>query len=292
MGKHKRIKAIDPFLTGPRRGKRVREQKRWEEKQDVAPINPGEQSAPNSFKSMLGTIEDAKKTKAEKKREKAEKRKIEIAALEEGKLFLFLDEHVNKCLFLLFLELFFNVVGIKPVTYPEEGEKLDAFVQRVSSSANKKIREERMKILVNSHDEYSDRKTKVSDSNKRRLALLKKKAEHKKIEKNLDQLEKDFFTEKIAFGDVARCPPQFTAKPRGGKATVEKSGKKQLHLSAMLSKNATALVKLQASSSSKYKKRKVMTLYERKTFDEKQSAAIEAYIKDQMQRMSGGGNRR
>ncbi|XP_071815189.1 coiled-coil domain-containing protein 137-like [Apostichopus japonicus] len=265
MGKHKRIKAIDPFLTGPRRDKRVREQKRWEEKQDVAPINPGEQSAPNSFKSMLGTIEDAKKTKAEKKREKAEKRKVEIAALEE--------------------------VGIKPVTYPEEGEKMDAFVQRVSSSANKKIREERMKILVNSHDENSDRKTKVSDSNKRRLALLKKKAEHKKIEKNLDQLEKDFFTEKIAFGDVARCPPQFTAKPRGGKAT-EKSGKKQLHLSAMLSKNATAPVKHQESSSSKYKKRKAMTLYERKAFDEKQSAAIEAYRKVKMQRMSGGGNRR
>lgn len=58
----------------------------------------------------------------------------------------------------------------------------------------------------------------------------------------------------------------------------------------MFSKNAAVPIKNQASSSSKFKKRKSMTLHEKKTFDERQSAAIEAYRKIKMQRTSGGGS--
>lgn len=53
------------------------------------------------------------------------------------------------------------------MTYPEKGELMQDFVQRVSTAANQKVKEEKMKIMIDGHDDNDNRKTKVSDSNKR-----------------------------------------------------------------------------------------------------------------------------
>lgn len=267
MGKQRKLKSVDPFLSGPRKEKLDRLKRKKEAASNIAPEDPDNQPMPKSFQRMMESIEEMNKPLEERMKEREARKQEKKDRNEKHKS---TEKHRS------------NKEDYRTNVKKLKNESNKTFLSRVITSANRDIEDHKVKILLDGEEE--EKKKTASKNKKMHLQLLHKRMQYKKIDRRLDKMEKEFFEDKIAFGEVARRPPQLTSKPRGGKAHDEKSGKRQLHLNSLLSKSSNTPDKKTTGAAGKFKKRKAMTLYEQKCFDEKQMAAVKAYRKVKQQR--------
>ncbi|XP_038064559.1 coiled-coil domain-containing protein 137-like [Patiria miniata] len=252
--RHKKVKAVDPFCTGNRRALLLAKEKEF----DRAPKHVSTQEIPRSLKNMLEATKLAKQGHTPKQKQKQAVQKL-------------------------------GSVERRP------GESHNHFMKRVGSGARKKLTEVRSKLetdgMTGSERLKSDQAIK---KNKERFAILQQKIKSRKFEKTLEKQEKDFFKDRVEFGEVVSAPPVFSAKPRKSNDKADKPGKRQLLLKSMLqpqestprnhnsgdeSKKPNRTGGTSQDNAAKAKKRKHMSNAEKRNFDRSREAAILAYRK-------------
>ncbi|KAK5856224.1 hypothetical protein PBY51_007833 [Eleginops maclovinus] len=76
-----------------------------------------------------------------------------------------------------------------------------------------------------------------SEKKKEHDTLRLQRLQHKKLDKQVDQIEKEMFVDHVPFGEVSMAPPTFSAKPRKAPIKSQKAPK-QLLLNSLLGQTA------------------------------------------------------
>ncbi len=157
-------------------------------------------------------------------------------------------------------------------------------MKRVGKNAQRKLTKERCK-RERDNPESAKLKKEMTQKKKERIAILQQRLKGKQFEKTLESREKDFYKDHVMFGEVVSAPPTFTAKPR---KSSDKPGRRDLLLKSVLDQsnisqdhgdkikmpNRTEKMK---QENGKIKKRRHMTIAEKRNFDRSRQAAILAY---------------
>ncbi|XP_046839227.1 coiled-coil domain-containing protein 137-like [Xenia sp. Carnegie-2017] len=141
------------------------------------------------------------------------------------------------------------------------GETRREFYQRLDKEAAEEIN----KILL--------KQKHVSQKRKEFLKIRKQKRKGRKLQ----DLEKDFTTEKIKFGDIVEEPPSFTATPKQKTEASKNDRVKSLLLNDKFKSNADINHEQEATIPLKTKKRKHMNAFEKQISDKVRLDAINAY---------------
>ncbi|XP_019641956.1 PREDICTED: coiled-coil domain-containing protein 137-like [Branchiostoma belcheri] len=274
MGKHKKIKAVDPFYFGNRK----QPQNRNTKVVNQAPKNTDVQEVPRRLRELMQWKQQGGKggrsKKGAVKTESTEQQKgksIKVGASTEG----FPVQRVGAD----------EPVDGRPVEKvpdftqkPWESEK--RFVERMHMATQ--VAYEKAKWMPDI-DPLKEEEKKQKAKTKQHVNKKKEKLKAKRKEKAEEEEEQRRFTDHVQFGEVVSQPPELTARPRkAGKN--DKPGKKTLLLNSLLSsKGKTDTTK----SSKQSRKRKNKSAAEQRMLDAERERVIQAYRTAKKAKLSG-----
>uniref|UniRef100_UPI00398E8559 coiled-coil domain-containing protein 137 isoform X2 n=1 Tax=Pristiophorus japonicus TaxID=55135 RepID=UPI00398E8559 len=200
MGKHRKIKAVDPFYSGPR--KRQQEQRDSQpKKSNMKPKNLDEQEIPYKVREIMRSKEKMRNqmNKQKRKAAKPEKKPASLASALHGDI---------------------------PVPKFKRGkrESEKAYIERMEQETQHVMfmtRNQRPRCPEMENEE-EEKKSSVKSKSEKKKEFDKKRLGRfirKKDERRQVKLEKEMFTDTVAFGEVVMQPPTLTAKPRKSQAT-------------------------------------------------------------------------
>ncbi|XP_064423464.1 coiled-coil domain-containing protein 137 [Latimeria chalumnae] len=215
MGKHRKIKAVDPFYHGPRKDQ---QQKSGGQKQkyNMKPKNPDDQGIPYKLREIMKSKERMRSQKNKCKRKAEEK---EASARGEP----------------------YQLQTDIPVPRFKRGkrESENAYIQRMDQESQHVLFLTRNQI--ERHPEMEEQQAvhvkseKKKEHDRKRLEKLIKKREEKKEKRQ----ELEYFKDTVQFGEVVMQPPALTAKPRKSSAKG-KPGEKPLLLKTLLGSSSAS----------------------------------------------------
>ncbi|XP_006814736.1 coiled-coil domain-containing protein 137-like [Saccoglossus kowalevskii] len=281
MGRHKRIKKIDPFYQGKGResttdaskksatskGKPRPRLRKHEQKDDLRPKNINEQEKMSQrFKLFAESIKEAKKHKLSEGKKK-QRNKYKVSTPNQK---LKPEDRGES--------------GMEEITFtPKSWESEERFIRRMDKETYEVFDgvkmveklEQGMETVPELQESTKDKR----DKKKERLVRKKEKVKAKKMKKVHDALEKEVYIDRVKFGEVVMEPPNIRAKPRKASG-ITKPRQKMLLLNKILEKSSKPVVKTQKKTSNRTKaskKRKHMSVAEKRIFDKSQASAIQAY---------------
>lgn len=296
----KKVSTIDPFCTVSSR-KQLEKKKAYQLNDPPDKVDALDQPVSRRMRDLYRVLEPMKRQaagkKSAKRQEKELKRKREeeeeqepVSRRARKRKKAVIEQHEQH--------------KVKPQSSSDRDEKLTRkpgesdkkFLRRVTHQTKKDVREQMDDInILKKHDDggiqalLGEKKKKPSEKSKERLKKLHDRKDRKKFEKNLDNLEKQFFRDKVAFGEVAMRPPELSFQPRKSLPS-NTAGQRNLLLTSIMNtkKSSTSTTSSQAAkgtaqkSKSKglgMKKRKDMNDAEKRQFDARRDDAILAYRK-------------
>ncbi|MGH0135409.1 UNVERIFIED_CONTAM: hypothetical protein FKN15_035517 [Acipenser sinensis] len=230
MGKHRKIKAVDPFYHGPRKEQLQGKQK----KSDVKPQSGDNlEHIPFRLREIMKSKERMKKQQQQKKTTGADTVKFgEVAMapptftvkprkaqtrIEGGRKGLLLTSLMGTPLA--------TGTGSVKSSMARQKMMLEERERVVKAYRDlKKIKHERLHSNTASLKRLQNLKYDKSRLNR----LLKKKEDRKELRE-----EKEKFIDTVKFGEVAMAPPTFTVKPRKAQTRIE-GGRKGLLLTSLM----------------------------------------------------------
>ncbi|XP_070580114.1 coiled-coil domain-containing protein 137-like [Ptychodera flava] len=290
MGRHNKVKKIDPFYKGV--GRRNQPQKnsrllRLERKKvfNLKPENFDEQEKVSSrFQLFLDKMNAVEQQISSGKRSKNKFVHVDFTRHLKPE-----DK---------------GAPAVEPMKFEQKpGESERRFIHRMNRVTYQIVEESKMVAKLDTEpdpvDEFEEEqkgksekkkgicetKKGTSEKKKERLNKMIEKKKEKKQKKMADILEKEIFKDHVKFGEVVMQPPSLKAKPRKG-ADTAKAGQKSLILKTMLDKsndkslqdqNAKRKKSKKGMKVPKTKKRKHMSVAEKRQFDKAQTLAIQAY---------------
>ncbi|XP_078611917.1 coiled-coil domain-containing protein 137-like [Branchiostoma floridae x Branchiostoma japonicum] len=274
MGKHKKIKSVDPFYFGNRKQPLNRNKKVVNQ----APRNTDDQEVPRKLRELMqwkqqgGKVGKAKRRTAQQEsteQQKGKPKKTEASRAgfpvqrvgpdepEDGRPVEEVPDFTRK---------------------PWESEK--RFVERMHMATQVAYEKAKWMPDINPLEEEDKKKQKAKT--KQHVNKKREKLKAKRKERAAEEEEQRMLTDHVQFGEVVSQPPELTAKPR--KATTNnKPGKKTLLLNSLLSPKS----KTTTSTSKQSKKRKDRSAAEQRMLEAERERVVQAYRTAKKAKLSG-----
>ncbi|XP_066292320.1 coiled-coil domain-containing protein 137-like isoform X1 [Branchiostoma lanceolatum] len=274
MGKHKKIKAVDPFYFGNRKQSQNRKVV------NQAPKNTDDQEVPRKLRELMqwkqqgGKLGKSKKTPAQQERTEQLKGKSKKAGASREA---------------------FPVRRVDP-DEPEDGRAVEKvpdferkpwesekrFVERMHMATQVAYEKAKWMLDINPLEE-EEKKKKQKEKAKQHVNKKREKLKAKRKEKAEEEEEQKRFTDHVQFGEVVSQPPELTARPRKA-AGKNKTGKKTLLLNSLLSPKSKST---STTSSKKNRKRKDRSAAEQRMLDAERERVVQAYRTAKKAKLSG-----
>ncbi|XP_067860101.1 coiled-coil domain-containing protein 137 [Heptranchias perlo] len=220
MGKHRKIKAVDPYYAGPRK-KKQQQQGDSEPKHNMKPKNIDDQEIPYKVREIMRSKEKMKKqmNKQKRKAAKPEKKPASVTS-----------------------DLHRDIPVPKFKRRKWESEK--AYIQRMEEETKHVMfmTKNQLHRCPEMENEEEEKESSVKSKSERKKEFDKKRLGRlirKKVERKEVKLEKEMFTDTVRFGEVVKQPPTLTAKPRKSQAT-DRPGQRQLLLKSLIEQSNCA----------------------------------------------------